>query len=66
MKKYNKLELIGFIILVIGTIIWVSEASLRLDLLTPFYAYGQIMFWIGMLIWSFGYMQQEKAKQNKS
>lgn len=66
MKKHNKLEIIGFIIILIGTILWVSESSLRFDFLTPFYVYGQIMFWIGMLIWSLGYMQKEKTKQTKS
>lgn len=59
MKKHNKLEIIGFIILGIGAILWVSESSLKIDFLSPFYPFGQIMFWLGMLIWSFGYMHQQ-------
>lgn len=66
MKKKNKAEIIGFILLLIGAFFWFSEGSFPIEALAPIYPFGQFMLWTGLLIWALGYMQKEKAAQEEA
>jgi predicted tellurium resistance membrane protein TerC len=66
MEKYNKLEIIGFVLLVIGGFFWLSEEFFVIESLSSFYSYLKILFWLGLLIWAIGYMPKEKAKRDKA
>ena len=59
MHKYNKAEIIGFVLLVIGTILWVSEEYFAIETLSFINKIGQMVFWVGLLIWALGYMKRE-------
>ena len=66
MNGTNKIEIIGFTLLVIGTFLWFSADVYFIVPLSEFYPYGQIVFWFGLLIWAIGYMLKEKkAKMDK-
>ena len=66
MNKYNKLEIIGFVLLVIGALSWFSENYFVVESLESIYSYGRIIFWLGLAVWAIGYMPKEKAKINKA
>lgn len=66
MKKYNKAEIIGFILLVLGAFFWFSEERFPIEVLSPIYPIGQFVLWIGLLIWALGYMKKEKAAQKEA
>jgi vacuolar-type H+-ATPase subunit I/STV1 len=65
MKKYNKLEIIGFVLLIIGALFWLSENYFVVESLESIYSYGRILFWLGLAVWAIGYMPKEKAKRDK-
>ncbi len=66
MKKYNKLEIIGFALLVIGALFWLSENYFIVESLASIYSYGRILFWLGLAVWAIGYMPKEIAKRDKA
>jgi|AntRauTorckE5430_2_1112549.scaffolds.fasta_scaffold100078_1 hypothetical protein len=65
MTTYNKLEIIGFALLLIGAIFWISEKMLVIESLTVIYEYTQIVFWVGLFIWALGHMQKEAAEKDE-
>ncbi|MCZ4408184.1 hypothetical protein O3Q51_05160 [Cryomorphaceae bacterium 1068] len=65
MKKYNRLELIGFALLVIGTLFWLSEEYFLIESLVSVYTIAQFVFWIGLFIWALGYMLREKEQKDQ-
>ncbi len=65
MKKTNKAENIGFIILVIGAFLWISEDKFPIEALDAIYPFGQGILWIGVLIWALGYMKKEREAMAK-
>ena len=66
MKKQNKLEIIGFIILAIGGILFLVEKFLKVEFLNPIMEFKQIILYSGLAIWAFGLMQKENIKRKKS
>lgn len=60
MKKNNKAEIIGFIFMVIGAFLWISEDRFPIEILTEIYPVGQFVLWTGVLIWALGYMKKER------
>jgi predicted thioredoxin/glutaredoxin len=65
MNTYNKLEIIGFALLLIRAIFWISERMFVIESLTSIYEYAQIVFWLGLFIWALGYMQKEGAEKDE-
>lgn len=63
MKKYNKLEIIGFVLLVIGAIWKVLEKVIDNELILKFSSYAQMIFFLGLFLWTLGHMQKEKIKK---
>lgn len=61
MSKYNKLELIGFSMLFVGAIFWVSEQYFLIESLETIYRIAQIVFWFGLLLWALGNMRRVNA-----
>lgn len=61
MKKYNKLELIGFSMLFVGAVFWVSEQYFLIESLATIYRIAQIVFWFGLLFWALGNMRRQNA-----
>jgi hypothetical protein len=61
MKKYNRLEIIGFVLLVMGTLFWLSEEYFLIESLQSVYTIAQFVFWIGLFLWALGYMRREKG-----
>lgn len=62
MNKYNKIEIFGFILLLIGAISWMADSYLEIIALKDYYFLGQFLLWTGLLIWALGYMKREKEK----
>lgn len=65
MKNYNKSEKIGFVLLVIGVLFFISEKILDIESLTSIRTYGQIILMAGAAIWVIGYRQRTKASKDK-
>ncbi len=63
MTKYNKLEIIGFVLLVIGAIWKVLEKVVDNELILKFSSYAQIIFFLGLFLWALGHMQKEKINK---
>lgn len=63
MKNNNSIEVIGLIVLIIGTLLWFSKDFYIIDVLSPIYSYGQILFWLGLLVWAVGYMLKKNNKK---
>ena len=66
MTTYNKLEIIGFALLLIGAIFWISEKMFVIESVVVMYEYAQIVFWLGLSIWALGYMQKEATEKVKA
>lgn len=60
MQKKNKLEVIGFILMLIGGLFWLSEDMFPIEALGFLYPIAQILLWVGVVIWALGYMKKEK------
>jgi len=65
MKKYNKLELIGFIILMIGFILYIIGSFVEIPFISAFK--NKLLFTVslGLLLWSLGHMKREKEQREK-
>jgi hypothetical protein len=66
MIKQNKLETIGFIILVIGGILFLIDKFLKVEFLNTIMEFREIILYSGLAIWAFGLMQKENLKRKKS
>lgn len=60
MKKLNKLETIGIIILTIGGILFLIDKFLKIDFLNSVMEFREIILYSGLGIWALGLMQKEK------
>jgi len=65
MKKYNKLELIGFAILMIGFILFVLGTFIEITFISDFGNKLLLITSLGLLIWSLGHMRKEKDNNKK-
>jgi len=65
MKKQNKLEIIGFIIMIVGFILYIFNIYINIDFITENEKIFQIAVPLGLLIWSLGHMKKEKEQQVK-
>lgn len=65
MKNQNKLEIIGFIILAIGGILFLIDEYLNLEFLNPIMDFREIILYSGLAIWAFGLMKKENQKKKK-
>lgn len=66
MKKQNKLELIGIIILTIGGILFLIDKFLTIEFLNSVTEFREIILYSGLGIWALGLMQKESLKRKKS
>jgi hypothetical protein len=66
MKKQNKLEIVGFIILAIGGILFLIHKFLKVEFLNPIMEFKEIILYSGLAIWALGLMQKENIKRQKS
>lgn len=66
MKNQNKIEIIGFIILAIGGILFPIEKFLELEILNPIIEFKEIILYSGLGIWAIGLMQKENLKRKKN
>lgn len=65
MKKMNKLEIIGVVLMAIGGLFWLSEKYYILEQLSSFYSWARIILYLGLAIWAFGLMQKEAEKRKQ-
>ncbi len=66
MKKYNKLEILGFTLLVIGILSSISEKFFSLEFLSSIYdSYGRFIFMLGGAFWAIGFYKRKKLQKNK-
>ena len=68
MGKYNKMEVVGLILMTIGGLLWLSEEYYIITQLESIYSGARFVFFSGLLIWALGLMAKEagKRKQKKS
>ncbi|WP_024771821.1 hypothetical protein [Aquimarina macrocephali] len=66
MKNQNKLEIIGFIILVIGGVLFLIDNFLNLEFLDPILEVREIILYFGLAIWALGLMKKENLKRKNS
>ncbi len=66
MKNQNKLEIIGFIILAIGGVLFLIDNFLNLEFLDPILEFREIILYFGLAIWALGLMQKENLKRKNS
>ena len=62
MKNQNKLEIIGFIILAIGGVLFLIDNFLNLEFLDPILEFREIILYFGLAIWALGLMQNEEKE----
>ncbi|MCH2224887.1 MAG: hypothetical protein MK066_08975 [Crocinitomicaceae bacterium] len=65
MKKQNKLETIGVIVLAIGGILFLINKLSKIVFLTPIMEFKEIILFSGLAIWALGSMQKENKKGKK-
>lgn len=63
MKKYNKLEIIGFVILIIGFILYITSQYIEIKIISENEKNFQLAIPVGLLIWALGYMKKEKEQK---
>ena len=63
MKKYNKLEIIGFGILIIGFILYIASPHIEMKIISENEKNFQLAIPVGLLIWALGYMKKEKEQK---
>jgi cytosine/uracil/thiamine/allantoin permease len=68
MEKNNKLEIIGFALMAIGGLFWLSEKFYVIEELNSIYSWARIVLYLGLAVWAFGLMKKEaeKKKQKES
>ena len=66
MKKQNKLETIGIIILTIGAILFLIDKFLNIEFLNSAMEFREIILYSGLGIWALGLMQKENLKRQNS
>lgn len=66
MKKQNKLEIIGIIILAVGGILFLIDKFLDIEFLNSAIEFTEIILYSGLGIWALGLMQKEQLKRKKS
>ncbi|WP_157483826.1 hypothetical protein [Maribacter hydrothermalis] len=54
MEKNNKLEIIGFALMAIGGLFWLSEKFSVIEALNSVYSWANILLSLGLAIWVFG------------
>ena len=65
MKKYFTLQNIGMVLLVFGVSMQVFDAIAKTEVSEKWANGSEIIWPIGLLIWSFGEMRKEKKKKKK-
>lgn len=65
MEKKNKLEIIGFVLMIIGTLFWLSKKYYAIEALNSIYGIMDIILPLGLAIWALGYMKQESLKKKQ-
>ncbi|WP_106793270.1 hypothetical protein [Aquimarina sp. Aq78] len=66
MKNQNILEIIGFIVLAIGGVLFLIDNFLNLEFLDPILEFREIILYFGLAIWALGLMQKENLKRKNS
>ncbi|SHG70043.1 hypothetical protein SAMN05444483_12313 [Salegentibacter echinorum] len=66
MKKQNKLEIIGLIILAVGGTLFLTDKFLDIEFLNSAIEFTEIILYSGLGIWALGLMQKEHLKRKKS
>ncbi|CAG2533460.1 hypothetical protein MAR621_03662 [Maribacter dokdonensis] len=65
MEKNNKLEIIGFVLMVIGGLFWLSKKYYAVEALNTIYGWVDIILPLGLAIWAIGYMKKEGLKKKQ-
>ena len=65
MQKPNKSELIRFIFLVLGGILFLTDKSLKVEFLNPIMDFREIILYSGLAIWALGLVPKENLKRKK-
>ena len=63
MKKANKLELIGFIIMAIGAILMMTEKLNNVGALIKLFEFNEIILYAGLAIWAIGLIKRDNDKK---
>lgn len=70
MRKTSTLEKVGMVLGIIGAIMIISNAFVEAELIKKILAFDQFVFWLGILMWLFGYRKSmataKKSKQTKN
>jgi len=66
MKKQNKLETIGIIILTFGGILFLIDKFLNIEFLNSVMEFKEIILYSGLGIWALGLMHKENLKRQNS
>ena len=70
MKKNSNLQKIGVLLGIIGAVMIISNAFVTDLFLKKILAFDQFVFWLGLLLWLFGYRKSlaaaKKGKQPNS
>ncbi|MDP2527612.1 hypothetical protein [Maribacter dokdonensis] len=65
MEKNNKLEIIGFVLMVIGALFWLSKKYYAVEALNTIYSWIDIILPLGLAIRAIGYMKKEGLKKKQ-
>lgn len=63
MEKKNTLEIIGFTLIIIGALFFISKNYYVIETLSSVYESIDIILPLGLFLWAIGYMK--KGKENK-
>ncbi|MGI9525997.1 MAG: hypothetical protein ACR2MS_02685 [Weeksellaceae bacterium] len=61
----NKLEIVGFVLMAIGVLFWLSEKYYIIAELNSVYSWAKIILYLGLAIWAFGLMRKEFEKKTQ-
>ncbi|MGO4919162.1 hypothetical protein [Maribacter spongiicola] len=63
MEKKNTLEIIGFTLIIIGGLFFISKKYFVIEALSSVYESIDIILPLGLFIWAIGYMKKEKENK---
>lgn len=63
MEKKNTLEIIGFTLIIIGALFFISKNYYVIETLSSVYESIDIILPLGLFIWAIGYMKKEKENK---
>lgn len=61
----NNIEKLGFVAILLGFAFMLLERYVEHSTLVRIFSYHEILYWLGLLIWSVGYMARQSKEKSE-